>query len=80
MNTPPEINEVIGARIRALRISRGISPHQLATVLGATTNRVTRVENGKSDLSAGELMAIAQALTVTTSQLVGEVPVDGGAS
>lgn len=73
-------NKTIGIRIKALRITRSIPQTRIAEVLGSKTNRVTRVENGGSPLSATELIAVAQALGVTTSQLVGEVPVDGGAS
>ncbi len=74
------IKETIGLRIRALRISRGISPVQVAGSIGGTINRLTRIENGKSELSAVELIAVAKSLGVTTSQLIGEEPVDGGAS
>lgn len=75
-----EIYQKIGDRVRALRIVKGIPAQAIADAIGSKTNRVTRIEKGKSELTAVELMAMAQALGVTTSQLVGEEPVDGGAS
>lgn len=75
-----EISRTIGIRIKALRILRSMSPAQMAEVLGSKTNRVTRVEKGASPLTATELVAVAQALGVKTSVLVGEEEYSGGAS
>lgn len=74
------LNQTIGIRVKALRLSRGIPQEKIAKAIGSKTNRVTRIENGRSSMSAAELIAMAKALGVTTSQLVGEEPVAGGAS
>ncbi len=74
------INQTIGIRVKALRLSRGVPQEQIAKAIGSKTNRVTRIESGRSGMSAVELVAVSRTLGVTVSQLVGEEPVTGGAT
>lgn len=74
------INQTIGIRVKALRLSRGVPQEQIAKAIGSKTNRVTRIESGRSGMSAVELVAVSRTLGVTVSQLVGEEPVAGGAT
>ncbi len=76
--TDQDLDEKIGERLKALRISRNIPSSTIAAVLGCKTNRVTRIEGGRSHLTAAELVRVAEAVGVRTSQLVGEEPVTSG--
>lgn len=75
-----DINQRIADRVLALRLSKKVPPLRIADAIGSKLNRVTRLERGRSTLTAAELVLVAQVLGVKTSQLVGEEPVDGGAS
>lgn len=79
MTSDQNINETIGGRLKALRISRGVPQSEIADLLGCKSNRVTRIERGISHLTAAELVRVAKKVGVRTSQLVGEEPVTGGA-
>lgn len=62
-------HEVIGARIRDLRIARGWSQHRLAQRLseeGLTLGQsnLARLENGKRDVTVSDLFTLALALDV----------------
>lgn len=75
-----EIDVRIAERLRALRISKGVTTAELATAIGTKSNTITMVENGRTKLSATQLVTLAQSLGVLTSVLVGEAPADGGAA
>jgi transcriptional regulator with XRE-family HTH domain len=70
------IKTEIAKRIRALRISKGLSIDDVARTTGLTPTFLTRIENGKSDLSAEHLIAIAKALGVLVSVVIGEIRAD----
>lgn len=66
------INRLIGIRLAAFMASRGIARDRVASALGTTSNRITRFENGNSEMSAAELVLAAQTLGVTSAVLAGE--------
>lgn len=67
-------NEKIGLRIRAMRISKGLSKREVGEVIGTKEHSVTRIENGRSSLSAAQLVALANRFGVLVSALIGEIP------
>lgn len=67
-----EINRQIGIRLAALTASQAKGPADIAAALGVSVTRVTRIENGHSDISAAELVLAARALGVTSAILTGE--------
>lgn len=59
--------------LRAARISAGLTQHQLAAASGVNVRQIQRVENGESEagnLTARNLLAIADALGVDPHELI----------
>lgn len=62
-----KIDTIIGMRIHELRISMGLSRQQLAAKIGVTHQQLQKYEKGTNRISAGRLVAIAQALNKPVS-------------
>lgn len=70
--------ETLGQRIRGLRESRRMSLGDLATASGVSKGYLSLIERGlKGDPGSKRLQMIAQALGVTTSEILGEQKNDG---
>lgn len=67
-----ELDVMIGSRIRAFRILRNVSTDDLAAVIGVKKNTVTRIEAGRTSVTASQLVLIARKLETTSSILTGE--------
>ena len=67
-------DEQIGERIRRLRLLRGWSQAALAEAADLTVEGVSRIERGARAPRVSTLRAIAGALTVPISALLGEEP------
>ncbi|WP_322411656.1 helix-turn-helix domain-containing protein [Microbacterium invictum] len=63
--------DTLGARIRAARVSRGLSLRSVAQSLGVSASLVSQVEIGKTQPSVSTLYAIANHLGVSLDELVG---------
>ena len=63
------IKSQLGARIKELRRSKGITQEQLVEMIGSDTNNLSRIENGKKFMSADKLAKIADALKVEVKDL-----------
>lgn len=61
------IDEVVGARIRALRMSHGLSQSGLADLVGITFQQIQKYETGVNRVSASRLWDIARAMRVPVS-------------
>lgn len=61
---------MLGARIAALRRSKGISQHQLAQQLGVSPSAIGMYEQGRREPSAALLVALAQQFQVSTDYLL----------
>ena len=61
---------LVGARIRALRIERGLTQEALALESGVTRNILIQVEHGKRGLLYERLFDLADALDVPVCDLV----------
>jgi transcriptional regulator with XRE-family HTH domain len=68
---PDPIDVAVGARIRLLRRSRGISQSKLAEGLGLTFQQVQKYERGANRVSASMLVKAAHALDVPIADLFG---------
>jgi len=67
-----EIVKAIGTRLSALRILRKIDRQSMATTIGISMNKLGRIEAGKTEPSATELIRFAEALGVPTTVITGE--------
>jgi len=63
---------VVGARIRALRASRGFTIRSLAERAKLSARFVVQLESGKANVSVRKLVALAAALGTTPSALLAE--------
>lgn len=63
--------KVLGQRVRRLRESRNMSEQELAGAAGLRLRRLDSIEAGQFDLRYDELMALADALGVKSTELVG---------
>jgi transcriptional regulator with XRE-family HTH domain len=61
----------IGARVRRLRRSRGLSQIVLAELAGVHYNTLKRIESGDANPSIGVLLKLADTLGITVVQLLG---------
>jgi transcriptional regulator with XRE-family HTH domain len=59
----------IGARLRAIRLARGMTLDQLADVTGLNKGSISRIENDASAPSAATLWALCAVLDVTVGSL-----------
>ena len=71
----PEIEIVIGARLRALRIAAGMSQGTLGEVIGVSFQQIQKYEKGKDRVAASTLQVLAAALKVHPGSFFdGEMP------
>ena len=56
-----EIDKVVGNKIYSLRLGKGLSRQQLATVIGVTHQQLQKYEKGTNRISIGRLVLIAKA-------------------
>ena len=63
----------IGARVRAARVSRGVSQEKLGEALGITFQQIQKYEKGTNRVSVSALLKIAEALQISAADLVPEL-------
>lgn len=63
------LKSVLGRRIRAHRVARGLSQEQLAEQIGRSTETVSNVERGRTLPSLPTLERLARSLDVSLSSL-----------
>lgn len=62
----------IGSRLRAARLKRRLSVRAAASAAGVPASTLADIERGSADRPAARLRAIAKALGLRVSELVGE--------
>lgn len=68
------LDTAVGAKIRMLRVSRGISQAVLAERIGVTSQQVQRYERGATRVGASRLARIASVLEVSVGALFESAP------
>ena len=63
------LDQMVGARIRVLRIGRGMKQAVLAERIGINSQQLQKYERGISRVGAGRLSRIASALDVSIGEL-----------
>ena len=61
-------------KIRLLRVSKGYSQTDIATIIGVVQNTYSRWESGHSEISESNLQKIADALKVPLYEITGKIP------
>ncbi|SOC37045.1 DNA-binding XRE family transcriptional regulator [Rhizobium subbaraonis] len=74
MSKATDTDMQIAHRIRAMRLSRNISKQEIGEAIGTAKHTITRIEEGRSTLTAAQLVAVAALFGVLVSVLVGELP------
>jgi transcriptional regulator with XRE-family HTH domain len=64
----------LGAKIRQMRLSKGYSGKQLASLSGVSQAYLSEVERGLSSISGQKLLGIAKALGIETEVLLTNAP------
>jgi len=64
----------VGARIRALRLERGLSQESLALESGVARNQLIQMEHGRRGVLIERVYDIAEALGVSVSEIVVDDP------
>jgi transcriptional regulator with XRE-family HTH domain len=64
------IRTAVGARIRVLRLERGLTQEELAHASGVARHMLVQVERGQRGLLYERLVDIAEALSVPASALL----------
>lgn len=65
------IDAQIGARIRELRMTRGLSQMDLGAALGVTFQQIQKYEKGANRVSGSRMMALCNFLSTTPNHLTG---------
>lgn len=71
MRPTDPLDEVIGQRLRALRLERGLSQMELGAMIGASVHQVEQFETGARRIGAARLMRLAKVLDVDVSVFFG---------
>ena len=66
---PTETDQILGARIAALRKAKGFSQSDLGEVLGVTFQQIQKYEKGMNRVSAVRLQVVAKFLNVPVAML-----------
>jgi transcriptional regulator with XRE-family HTH domain len=65
-----EISQIVGAKIRKTRITKGLSIQNLAYEIGIEYTQLSRIERGKINTSIFQLFLISRALEVNFSDII----------
>jgi transcriptional regulator with XRE-family HTH domain len=74
------IQQRVGARIRAARILRGVTATEVGRHVGVSYQQIWKYEIGKSSISVGAITVIAQLLRMPISFFLEDIPFDVPAS
>ncbi len=66
---PDPLDAMVGAKIRVLRVSRGLSQSNLADEIGVTFQQVQKYEKGANRVGASRLSQIADVLGISVGEL-----------
>lgn len=62
--------QIIGKRIREIRLSKKLTQENLADAVDVNTSHISNVENGKVKISLTTLVSVCNALNVTLDYLL----------
>lgn len=65
-----EVANVVGERIRSIRLSKGLTIEQVAFEVGIEYTQLSRIERGRINTSVYQLFLISKALNICFSEMV----------
>ncbi len=65
-----EISQIVGARVRKIRLSKGFTMEHLAFEVGIEYTQLSRIERGKINTSIFQLFLISRALEVNLAEII----------
>ena len=74
------MNEMLGSRIKALRIAKNLTQEQVADQIGVSRQKYARIESGANSITLDILSKVAEVLGVTVgdiTRVLDEIPVVG---
>ena len=63
------MNEILGNRIKALRIAKNLTQEQVAEQIGVSRQKYARIESGANSITLEILSKVAEILDVTVSDI-----------
>ena len=69
---PSKVDIQVGARLRVIRLSRGLSQEKLAGLVDVTFQQIQKYERGTNRISAGRLYEMARVLGVEVQSFFDE--------
>jgi transcriptional regulator with XRE-family HTH domain len=67
---PSEVYKLIGQRVRAARVKRGLSQRELAGRVDLTRTSITNIEQGRQKLLVHTLFLLSEALAIPVVELI----------
>ena len=74
---PPEQAQSLGEALKTHRVSRNMTQEYVAEALGVSRQAVSKWENGTSDPSTANLMALAKLYGLSVDELLRQVKTSG---
>lgn len=65
-----EVSQIVGAKIRKIRLTKGVSIQNLAYEIGIEYTQLSRIERGKINTSIYQLFLISRALDVNFADII----------
>ena len=65
-----EVSQIVGAKIRKIRLTKGFSIQNLAYEIGIEYTQLSRIERGKINTSIYQLFLISRALDVKFADII----------
>ena len=65
-----EVSQLVGAKIRKIRLTKGFSIQNLAYEIGIEYTQLSRIERGKINTSIYQLFLISRALDVNFADII----------
>lgn len=72
-----DVDALLGARMRELRLARKLTLDQIASKTGVSPQMVSKYEFGRSPMTGQRIYDVAAALDVTVADLFAKVPSPG---
>jgi transcriptional regulator with XRE-family HTH domain len=70
---PAGVDVLVGAKLRAVRVKRGLSQEKLGSLLGVTFQQVQKYEKGSNSIAASRIPAVCEALQIKPADLFDDV-------